>query len=1249
VSARTRPAALGLAALLAGCAGAGPLPAGEGPSRAARAPLEALVLRNDPAAAAAGIDAALASRADDPWARLGAALLARRALDGPAEVEHLAALVAAAPDHPLALVALRRLGELTEGSPRLAAAVEAAVAPITASGRLRGLAAFRGRVARIAAADARGALDLLARLRGENGAVTAWSMAGPFGALHAFDLLRRFAPEEGTLPAGAPAPLLGAPRPTRPIATPDGVVSLEGEPSDGEAFYLAAELTLARGGRYHAVLGTSSSLRAWLDGAPLAERRAFAGPAPGQLVQPVALAAGRHVLLVKLTRGGARPVLVVSLVRADGAPADVAARPLPPGPLPVAAPGPFPPPAFTPAALAGALEPGGLALSRLLGARDAMTGDLEAAKGLLEEGLARHPGAGPLRAARGLAAAEDPTLDEQIARGRAEAALRSALALDPDDAETRLALAELMRRSDRAADAEPVLAGLPEGAARRPAALAARARVALDRGLAEEAEALGEAAQATGGNCDALKLLADQAGRRDAAAREASLVEELAGCRGGRERWARLLEQRGDAAGLLAALEPLRRTRPLAVAAGLQRAGALAAGGDHAAALAALQPLLAAWPRSAPLQKAAADQAEWAGDLAAARALRERALLSEPGDLTLRRALALADGRELLADVAVDGRAALTAYRAAGVREVAGSALVLDAAAVELHPGGAMTERVHQIIRVLDQEAVDRWGELSAPPGAQVLALRTLKADGRVLEPEGGEGKGTASLAGLEPGDDVELEYLRSTRSAAAREGVAADPFYFATAGVSMFRSTYLVRAPAGLGLEVDAHGLPAPEVRREGPFDVVRVERSGVPAQVPEPEAPAPQEFTPFVHVGAGGGQRAVHLAVADVVVERSAATLEVRALAEEIRAAAGPGASPERLARAAWDEVRARVVGSGGGLGEEASQVLSRGRGSRLTLLKALYDALGVPARVAVARPPLSDQTAGRFAGPGAWSHPLLRLDLPDGPRWLDPALRQQPFGAIGERALDAEALLLPAPGEPPEVARTPAANARPDQRELEVEVALAADGSAEVRGVDRYQGALGAAAKAAFERLDETARRQAVEQLLARAFRGLQLLELAVEGERDPEAPLAIRWRGTVASLAREAGGALVVEAPLMQARLGARHVQLAARRTPLLVESAERAELRLVVRPPPGVEARPGLADQPGPVAWPGAPERLETPFGTFSRRERAEGGALVREERLELHRGRVAPEDYPAFGAFCGAVDAIQARPVVLPR
>jgi hypothetical protein len=302
---------------------------------------------------------------------------------------------------------------------------------------------------------------------------------------------------------------------------------------------------------------------------------------------------------------------------------------------------------------------------------------------------------------------------------------------------------------------------------------------------------------------------------------------------------------------------------------------------------------------------------------------------------------------------------------------------------------------------------------------------------------------------------------------------------------------------------------------------------------------------------------------------------------------------------------------------------------------LLKALLDALGVPARLAAVRPPSADRTDYRFPRASLWGAALLRVALPGRVVWVDPSLRQLAFGVLPDHLLDAEALILPAPGERPEVTRTPAETGQREGRELELRVALRADGSAEVGGVDRYHGALGAFTKAAFERLDDTARRQAVEQLLSRSFPGLAMSAFAVEGELDPEEPLTVRWSGTVPLLARASGGGLELDAPLLQLRMGARYVQLASRQTPLLVATRERAVLRLAVTSPPGL--LPAVAPS----------EELQTPFGTFGRAERLEQGAFWREDRLELRSGRIAPDDYQAFARFCGAVDAIEARSVIL--
>lgn len=1229
-----RAIALGVALLVgAGCAG----PRAAGPGGAGGEAIDLLVARNDAAAARARADRAVARRPRDPWARLAAALSARRALDFPAEARHLAALADAAPDHPLAPLALRRLSELGEDSPGLARDVEAALAPLAGSGRLAGLAAYRARVARISAAEVLGDHARAAGLRRENGAVTAWTLAGPFGRHRHLDLDVAFPPEGGALPEAVPAPLGAPPRRTRPLPAPDGAASLDGEPREGDVFYLASDVTLARGGGYLVALGTALSAKVFLDGALVHERRAFAAPLPTLVHLPLELAPGRHRLLVKVARAAPSTAIVVAFSRADGAPSDAsfAAAPAGPAPAPAAPPLPRAVPAFGARDLARALAPeAGPALAALLAARDAVGVDREAAKALLAEAARGLPGSAAALAVRADVLGDDPTLDPQIARGRAEAAFREALARDPGHAEARVELAALLLGAQRLDEADEVLAGLGD-AAGRPAALAVRARAADARGLAERAEALVAEAIAGGGECRALDHGRELAGRRRAVALEDARARALLECRDGRERLADHLRRHGDPASAAEVLRPLVAARPWAVGPTAALADALVAAGDAAGAAAALEALCAIWPRSARAEKALADARELAGDPAAARAARERALLLDGADLALRRALALEDGREVLDDLAEDAGAAIRAYEAARRTDDTSAALVLDAAAVELHPGGTASERTHQVIHVLDPRGVERHGEVSLPAGADVLTLRTHKRDGRRVEPEraGGGDKGTVSLAGLEPGDYVEVEYLRAVRGDGTR--LAADPFYFRAEGERLFRSSYVVAAPAGLGLEVDARGMPAPPIAREGGREVLRALALDVPAHVPEPLSPPITELLPFVHVGVGGGRDALHRTLADHLADRARPTEELRALAAEIRSAAGPGAGPMALARAAVARVSKDVLGQGSPFGEEASVVLSRGQGSRLVVLKAVLRELGVRARVAFARPFGADPSAWRFPPTSLYGQPLLRVEAGGETVWLDPGLRVAPFGALPSTVLDVEALLLPEPGEAPEVVRTPARAPVEERREVVARIVLDADGGAAVEGEDRYHGAAGAAAKAAVERLDAADRRQVIEGMLARSFRGVALSEAAMVGEDDPEAPLVIRWRGRVPRLARPADGGLALDAPLLPARLGARFVQVAARATPLLLQIPERSSQRLEIVAPEGL--LPAAAEATA----------IEGPFGAFSRTERVEGRTLVREETLDLARGRIPPDRYPDFAAFAGAVDAAQERPLAI--
>ncbi|HUK65800.1 MAG TPA: tetratricopeptide repeat protein [Anaeromyxobacteraceae bacterium] len=1234
-----------LAALLVALCGCASAPRPPSPEHAApaspaaraegRAGFEAYLVKNDPAAASRLFEEALKDDPGEPVARYGAALLARRRLDASAEVAHLAALIELAPAHPLAAVAARRLGELAELSPPLAQAAERELA--RAAGRAHGIAAARMRSARTAAAVALGEEVKAASLRSEEGAVSAFTLVGPFGALHALEIDKPFPPEQGTLPASSPSVDGLPPVPARAFRTPEGSLALEGEPLGSDLFYLATDIDLARGGDYLVTVGSASTLRVFLDGLPLSERRAYASYPPIAPVVPVALKPGRHRLLVKIGRGSGPAWVGAFVARADGAPSDATFSAPGPGPAVAVREGKLPKVLDFPQELRTELAAEmGRAAACLTAAHDAMESDRESAKGFLEEGLAAAPESAALLAERSEARREDPTLSERIARARAEADLDQALTLDPGDASARLRRADLYRTAGQLDAALSVLDGLSEADASRPRALLARARLAQARGLTERAEQLAEEARRTGADCEALELLLDSAIRRDAIAEQDELSNEFVRCPGGRIRLVDQRRRRGDLEGALAAQDELVRLAPSRIDLRMARANLTAARGDPRAAAAELAELGRLWPRDARVEKRRAEFLEAAGDLVGAREARAHALLLEGGDLPLERAIALESGKEPLEELDQDGLAAIAAYRAAPSRMDTSSVTVLDFGAVEVHPGGALTERIHTVVEARDQRAVDHVGEVTVPEGAELLLARTVKQDGRVLEPEEPLGdKRTLSLTGLEPGDFAEWTWVASVPArGAAMPGFTADTFYF-RADTPLWRSTYVAVAPLALGLEVDAHHMPAPTPAVEGGRSVVRVTREQVPPLFPEPNAAGDAELVPFVQVGAGARQEDLARAMGDALLESFRPSREVRALAEELRAKAN-AASGETLARIAYRRVDEVVLGQGGSFGEPASAILSRGRGSRTVLLKSLFDALGVKSRLALVRDFTRDPAPYRFPRPDLYPYPLLRVEDGAKVQWLDPSNRLNPYGVLPDAVHDAEALLLPGPGEKVEVVRTPPVDPS-ERRTTRLEVTLDAEGGAALTGTEEYRGYEAASLRASLERLDGPARRQALEQALARSFRSPSLSEVEVEGESALDAPLKIRWRARVEHWARMEEDRAVVDLPVFPALLRTRFLQRARRETPLLVAGDERTEMELSVTPPPGFSA----------VPVPGA--HLSTPFGRYTRAERAEKGRLLRLDHFDLFRGRVPPSGYRDFADFAGEVDAAQEVPMVFSR
>ncbi|MCA9522005.1 MAG: tetratricopeptide repeat protein, partial [Myxococcales bacterium] len=119
--------------------------------------------------------------------------------------------------------------------------------------------------------------------------------------------------------------------------------------------------------------------------------------------------------------------------------------------------------------------------------------------------------------------------------------------------------------------------------------------------------------------------------------------------------------------------------------------------------------------------------------------------------------IAIDDGRRLLARFLAD--------RAAVARtNDRGAVIILRRRVSRLLGSGDEIRLDHVVVRVQDRSSLEQLGELHVPAGAELWRVRTLKANGRVLEIENSDDKEAISLPGLAIGDAIEYAYITFSR-----------------------------------------------------------------------------------------------------------------------------------------------------------------------------------------------------------------------------------------------------------------------------------------------------------------------------------------------------------------------------------------------------------------------------------------------------------------------------------------------------
>lgn len=1202
----------------------------------------AWLVAGDAKTAQARFDGALQKDASEPWALYGQHLLARRSGHPERSLDFAFQLLREAPEHPLSAASARTVLEFAGTSNTLDEAIIVRVREALAA-KPSGDAAhlLRSVLANIYGQRIDG--DAQTAVLTEMGVADAWTVAGPLSPFHvlAFDELT---PPEQTGSLAGPFNGATGPITPRPLRFPDGRLSLQGEPQEGDMFIVASDFELDSGGEFVVRSVTNTAHKLYVDGTLLFERRSFERAHSTVSARGVELEPGRHRLLLKVSNDDSAGTLTVSVMRADGSAANLRFVPAEGAPAkwdgtakPIDAPRTWPGAEAFFAALEGDAGP---MLAAFAAIRDGMGRDADGAERL----MAKLEGAGALSPAvlalRANLAMANRELPSRVSRARATRDLEAALAKDPLDVDALLLRAQFALNDGRQLEA---------------AELAKRARAAMtpvgypvpllrahiDRTMGIDAQAERSAEEALTlqpGLCEALSLRYDLARKRDAVALADSLVKTLEGCPGSRTRLAEHARTRGRLEDAITLYQGLLARDPsnLAVVQSLVALHISASRFDDATKL--LVTTQSLWPRHADLYRRLGDVHDFAGRMKEAMAAREKALQLHGGDLSLRRSVHRAKtGKELLSEYAIDGAEAIRRYEEQPGTEEAASALVLDMAAVEAFEDGSMVDRIHVVQKALAQEGVSTIAEVNVPPGAVVLSLRTIKKDGTVLEPENIAGKDSISLPGVQVGDYVEYEFLQAhPPRGPVQPGFSAAIFYYQVAGVPNAWSTYVVVGPKDSGMTVDPHNVKSGPPSIEGDRAVYRHEELNVPPYIPEPNAPpSPNEYLPWVQLGAGArGNDGLVALYADAFHDRGKRSFEV----ERFAAAAVEGRQGAEAVRALHQAVMKKLQGRDAGLTYGAAWSLSQDRGSRLWALKAALEAVGIRTRVAAVRTFFADPAPYTFPNDNLIPYLALRAELPDGGHlWLDTVVRFGPFGQLPDAAGNADAWLLPEPGRPLEKVKTPA-SATGAAKRVSLEMTLAADGTLTGTGEERYTGFDAAQLTEYMDQLAPDQRKQAMQSALAQYFGGAEMDGLELDLVRDVGQELVVRYQFKVPGFARLAGDKWVLSPVTFPAQLGRRYVQLGSRTTPLFIDSTEHTVTRVKLKVPPGYTLSGGIAEA-----------RIGDDFGMFVRREKQLGEVVEIEEDYRLTMMRLPPSRYLPFARFAGQVDLLQARDLVLEK
>ncbi|MFP4597495.1 MAG: hypothetical protein ACLFVJ_04535 [Persicimonas sp.] len=556
----------------------------------------------------------------------------------------------------------------------------------------------------------------------------------------------------------------------------------------------------------------------------------------------------------------------------------------------------------------------------------------------------------------------------------------------------------------------------------------------------------------------------------------------------------------------------------------------------------------------------------------------------------------------------------------------------LDFAARKYFPDGSSITLTHVLARVMTKNAIDRFGEFSAPSDARLVVARTIKQDGSTRAPEYTSGKSALSMPGLAPGDFVETAYLQylppSRSSKTQRDGMR---FFFRMANISSLHSEYVVLGTDGEFARVNDAPRAEQIETPEGP--AVRFLRTDSPRPRNEPSMVGSEEFLPWIQLHRKGTSvepfEVSRRSVAEQIHDSLKVSRQLRAQIDAWRADLEPGSVEE--IKGLFYRVAERIPDpSMNSFGRDASHAYLKRDGNTLLLLKAAYDQAGISSEIYRVKSKFQaprEYAMGEF---GKYRSALLKVEMPGGDSaWVSPAGPDAMFGSIGLSLVGQPAVCVSC--EEPHTETVPARGHRDPSRHIDVTGQLSADGTLSATMTMTYHGVRAYVRRRALrQRTDENKRRKYIDLLVSSQVDGASLESFEIEGEDRPDEPLVISARFERSNFARQSEpGVMQVETALFREPVASNYASLPSRTTPMIVGHQRDHHYGFNIELPDGFE--PTLRSQEG--SW-----QLDDKWGSFTRSVELEDGKLTLDSSLRMPIQRVMPADYAPFQSWAVGVE-----------